>query len=396
MPIAPYARVRASLNAGALQTGGIIASGGQTVQLSADPAGLAGATQYRWEILSFPPTFTVPSGWSTDANGKYYSTAQTPPIFTLRTNSEWGKYLFRLTLNGGGPALTGKETAAQRTAIAALVDVATGISVASSTGLVDMGAFESTQFSGDGWAGDHRANLRVLATGFGGGGGGGLVVTGSPSTGDGVRWTGSAAVWGNSTAYAITAFAATAPIVETGITVANPAFTAVHNQTPTALLLTNNADAESKNVQATPTSFASSHSFAFATPGTTRTFTLTGTNLTSDARNASIVAGQKIYYGNKVPGTFNAAFITGLPSNALQTSGNKTFTSSAGGTEHKYFAFPTRLGSATVVIGGFTYSWTVKSTTISVTNAQAYAENYTLIENENLGVGSESITVTVS
>lgn len=164
MPQAPYASVRASLDGGAIQTGGITASGGEVCQLSADPAGLAGATQYLWQLLSFPPEFTVPAGWSTDSDGRFYSTAATPSPFTLlSTAAGFGKYGTRLTLNGGGPALTGRETAAQKAAIEALTDTSLMLETVSDTGLHDLAYYEGTQFSPDGWVQHYRDNVRTLA-----------------------------------------------------------------------------------------------------------------------------------------------------------------------------------------------------------------------------------------
>jgi hypothetical protein len=163
MPTAPYALVRASLNGGAIQTGGITATGGETCQLSAEPAGLAGAVQVRWEILDCPDAFTEPAGWSTDANGVFYSTAATPPVFSLLPNSDWGKYIFRLTLNGGGPAITTRTTAAQLEAIALLVDDTTAVSVPSVDGFKDTAYYESNQFGGTkGWVKEHKENLRTI------------------------------------------------------------------------------------------------------------------------------------------------------------------------------------------------------------------------------------------
>lgn len=225
----------------------------------------------------------------------------------------------------------------------------------------------------------------------------GLVVSGTPTPGYFVRADASGnAFWGTDAAYNITSFLAVSPLVQIGATVVNPAFTAVHSLTPTSLVLTNNDNAESKSVVGTPTSFTSSQNYTKNTPASV-TFTLTGSDgISSSIATRAITWCNRIYYGTKVPAAFNEAFIEGLPSNSLQTTGNRTFTTASAANEHKYFAFPTRLGTAVVVIGGFTYGWTVISTTISVTNSDGFAENYTLIENENLGVGSETIQVTVS
>lgn len=225
----------------------------------------------------------------------------------------------------------------------------------------------------------------------------GLIVAGTPSPGYFVRADASGnAYWGTDAAYNITSFQATTSLVQIGATVASPAFTAVHSLTPTSLVLTNNDNGEAKSVVGTPTSFTSSQNYTKNAPVSV-TFTLTGSDgITPSVATRAITWCNRIYYGAAVPGVFNEAFIEALTTSSLQTNGNRTFTLAATATQKKYFAFPTRLGSAVVVIGGFTYSWTVISTTISVTNSDGFTENYTLIENENLGVSSETIAVTVS
>ena len=175
MPQAPYAAVRASIAGGANQTGGITATGGQTCQLSADPAGLVGATQYRWEILDYPTNFALPAGWVSDGQTPpvYYYSGQTPPVFTLDANvARWGKYTLQLTLNGGGPGLTGRETTAQLEAIRLLTDASCALKVLSPNGLHGSAFGESTQFGGRlGWIGDWKKTLYVIELLLGGGGG---------------------------------------------------------------------------------------------------------------------------------------------------------------------------------------------------------------------------------
>lgn len=225
----------------------------------------------------------------------------------------------------------------------------------------------------------------------------GLVVTGTPAVGNYVRWSGSQAYWGSNAAYNITSFSSAVALVQIGGTVATPAFTAAHTLVPTSLALTDSEGTPSKNVVGTPNAFTSNGSFMKGTPNATVTFTLTGSDgISPSVATRTMTWVNRVYYGTKVPAAFNAAFITGLPANALQPTGNKVFSAASAPTEHKYFAFPTRLGTASVVIGGFSYGWTVISTAIAVTNSDGYTENYTLIENENLGVAAETITVTVA
>jgi hypothetical protein len=458
MPVAPYALVRASIAGGAVQTGGIVATGGETCQLSADPAGLAGATQYRWEILDKPEAFTVPAGWSTDANGIFYSTIQTPPVFTLLNNANWGKYIFRLTLNGGGPALTPRTTIAERTAIAALVDAATAVSVPSIDGIKDLAYYEGSQFGGlKGWVKDLKANLRLLQTlitGAGGGSGtnnhsalsnllvdshtqylplsgvramvaalgmGGFKITnlgtpttstdaatkayvdatsgfspsGTPAAGDVVKWDGSAAVWGGAAAYSITGFAASAAVLEIGATASNPAFTATHSRTPTSLLLTNTDNGESKNVVGTPTSFSSSQNYTKTANNATVTFTITGSDGVSPAnRSASIAWRPRVYWGVAAHGLNSEAGIEGLSSSALQASRAASHTVNATGSTRVYWSAPTSYGTPTFTVGGFSGGFTLVSNSISVTNTNGVAQNYQLWESDSAGLGP--ITVVVS
>src|SRR6478609_454200 len=92
MPQPPYATLRASINGAAVQTGGLTVTGGSTVQLSADPAGAADVTRYRYEIYDYPVGFPQPSGWATDTDGTYYySSGATPPIFTVLSAATWCK-----------------------------------------------------------------------------------------------------------------------------------------------------------------------------------------------------------------------------------------------------------------------------------------------------------------
>lgn len=458
MPSAPYATVRASIAGGAIQTGGITATGGQTCQLSADPAGLAGVTQYRWELLDCPAAFTVPAGWSADADGVFFSTAQTPPVFTLLSNANWGKYIIRLKLNGGGPTVTNRTTVAELTAIGALVDVSTAVSVPSIDGLHDLAYFEGSQFGGTkGWSKDHKSNLRLLQTlitGAGGGAGtsnhsalsnllvdvhtqyllasgaralsgnqsaGGFKITslgtptvstdaatkayvdstsgfspaGTQTEGYTIKSISGVPTWAPTTAYSITAFAAVTPVVRVGSTVVNPAFTATHSATPVTLLLTNTDNAESKNVVATPTTPSSSMSYTKTTNNATVTATLTGNDGISAAnRSASIAWRPDVYWGTGVAGLTTEAHIEALASSELLASRVKTFSVNATGSLKVYLAIPASYGTPTFTVGGFSGGFTLVSATISVTNVNGVTQNYALYESDTPGLGSISVVVT--
>jgi len=128
-----------SSNGGAYSTGGLTGAVDDVVRLRSSDTS---AASYRFEILSYPSGFTCPSGWSTGTGSVYYYvTYKTPPDVTLAT---WGKYLFRLTLNGGLRNGVADST---------LIDSLTGVDVVSpARGLHQVAAYETTQWSAtSGW-----------------------------------------------------------------------------------------------------------------------------------------------------------------------------------------------------------------------------------------------------
>lgn len=243
-------------------------------------------------------------------------------------------------------------------------------------------------YTGPGTATDVAVSMRPsVATASG------LTVTGSPSAGYVPTWNGSGAVWAPREAYDITSFVHANTLYEVGTVLSNPAFTAAHSQTPDALVLTNNQNVESKNVVGTPTSFTSSQSYTFATPSYSVTWTLTGTKITSDVATRTASAAQKSFWGISISPADTEAFIEGLASSALDTDAARSFTVNATSTNKIYFAHPTRYGTPTFSVGGFAGGFTLRSSSISVTNAQGYTENYSLWESDVAGLGSTTVVV---
>lgn len=95
----PDVTLQIEVNGGAPSTGGIVGSVGDTIQMTAaDKSGWSGSPVTRWEIVDFPPAFTVPAGWSTDSNGSfYYDGTADPPSWVA---DEWGDYALRITVLG--------------------------------------------------------------------------------------------------------------------------------------------------------------------------------------------------------------------------------------------------------------------------------------------------------
>lgn len=163
MPAFPYAKLLVSLAGGALQSGGITAAFGQSVQLSSEDT--AHPQAFRYEIYSYPPGFACPSGWSTDASGNYYyAGGATPPAFTLpASHGSWGDWLLRLTINNGDPGTSGLPASQ-------FVDISTAIRLVSDAGVTDTAFLAGTQFNArEGAVFDLKAALRLLAIGLGAG-----------------------------------------------------------------------------------------------------------------------------------------------------------------------------------------------------------------------------------
>ena len=184
-------------------------------------------------------------------------------------------------------------------------------------------------------------------------------------------------------------------LLETGQTIVNPSFSASYNTPPTVVTLTNNSDAESKDVSSTPTSFASSHSFQKTTPNQSVTFTITATLSGSPnaVGNASITWGQKIFWGISTTPANTEAFIEALASNQLGTGRGVGFTVNASGSNKIYYACPTRYGTPNFSVGGFGGGFIQRATGISVTNAQSFTETYDLYESITAGLGTTTVSV---
>jgi len=241
--------------------------------------------------------------------------------------------------------------------------------------------FAGAGFPGPGTALDVAVSMRPPGSGAGGG----LVVSGSPSPGDSVKWNGTGAVWGGA-AYDITAFAAVTPLVEPGATVTNPSFTSAQNKASTSLQLTNNKTAENKNVLATPTAFASSAgSQVLATHGSSWSFTLTGTDsISPDSAVAAITARQKNFAGKPAVGnTSPATLAAGATYSAFASSGAMTFTITDDGTHEIQFMRRAAYGVTPAFVKdaatGFGVSYTLVGT-FSYTNSQGFTENFCLFK----------------
>jgi len=393
MPQPPYAKLRVSVSGGAVPTGGIVVGGGASVQFSADPAGNLGS--FLFEIYDYPPSFTCPAGWSTDANGVYFCrpTNGIAPAFNVASAAHFGKYMARLTGNGHDNQGIASVSTQQ------LIDEGTALEVVSLNGIHSVGQNETNQFNDD-WLVALQADLRELddfiTAGGGGGGGGGFTVAGTPVAGYVPMWDGTQPTWSPAGGLSITAFAAVTPIVELGSTVVNPAFTAAENAVPTTLLLTNNADSESKDVHSTPTSFASAHSFTKSTFNQSVQFTISATlGASSASRAASITWGQRIFAGVVAAGASLATLVAAASVTTLGLSRVASFALTDDGTHKMQFACRTGYGTPVFkdAVTGFALAIT-KVGDFSFTNASGAIESYQQWELDNPFNGTLNWAVT--
>jgi len=224
------------------------------------------------------------------------------------------------------------------------------------------------------------------------GGGGGLVVAGDPEDQWVVTWnaTTEQAEWQPAGGLQVLSFGPVVSLYECSQSVVNPAFIASYSATPAAAVLTNDLNAESLDVHTTPTSFSSAQTYVRSTPNQTVTWTLITSNGT---RTASATWGQKNFWGISSSPANTEAFIEALAGSQLTTSRNAAFTVNATGANKIYFACPSRYGTPVFTVGGFVGGFILRGSSISVTNAQGFTENYDLWESVNPGLGTTNVTV---
>ncbi|CAB4127319.1 hypothetical protein UFOVP75_137 [uncultured Caudovirales phage] len=194
--------------------------------------------------------------------------------------------------------------------------------------------------------------------------------------------------------FAITAFAGTASR-EIGQSLVTPAFTATYNRTPSTAALTDNAGSASKDVSSTPTSFASLGTFTKSGNNQTVTFTLTASDGTDPSVSANVTTTwlPKVFFGNAADtSSATSGFITALPSNALASSRARSFTATAGTTDHLYYAIPSSYGTPVFTVGGFAGGFSLVGT-VSVTNGFSVSQNYDLWKSDSANLGTTTVVV---
>lgn len=174
---------RASINAGADQSGKITIVDGDVVQPKL--ADYTGVGTILWEIISYPTGFSTPSGW-TAATGRFYwqgsaATGYVPPSIDF-TGAPWGMYWFRVTIDNG---ISGDDIDLDETR-----DETLAVEILSGSGLRDVPVVDSSlAIPGETFRlvwGPIQANLRIFNTG--------LLPVGS-ATGQAAQWNNTSSAW---------------------------------------------------------------------------------------------------------------------------------------------------------------------------------------------------------
>lgn len=128
--------------------------------------------------------------------------------------------------------------------------------------------------------------------------------------------------------------------------------------------------------------------------GSTRAFTLNASDGTDSATSTLTYYFYNYrFWGVSSNDTFTESDIEGLAGSELSNSRTKSFTVTAAAGEYIWYAYPSRLGSATFTVGGFEGGFESPET-ISVTNPSGYAENYYAYRSTNSGLGATTVVVT--
>jgi hypothetical protein len=214
-------------------------------------------------------------------------------------------------------------------------------------------------------------------------------------------WARSASTWklillDGGTGFAISFLDLATSVFEIGDTLTDPSFVAGYSLAPDTASIADDQANPPLDVSATPTAFVYPHSYTKSAPEAAVLFTLSATKSPdSTSRGKSVAWRSKIYYGEDVDGVSTEAGIKALPNKPLAASAAPlTFNANAGAGEHVYFAAPNSFGTPTFTIDGFEGGFEQVGGLISVTNAFAVAQDFTLWKTTNPGLGALVVGVT--
>lgn len=210
-------------------------------------------------------------------------------------------------------------------------------------------------------------------------------------------------------------------VVEFGFTVANPSFTGTHSAVAMTSASINDITPNGPISVTTTTPVIMPYngsgplpSTSYSSPTTvnqthTWTYTAVNANGTSKSATSTYTWEPRVYFGVAVPGTYNAAFITGLGTSTscnvasstqpLAPSFPRTIAFGAGGgTKSLYYAFPTSYGTPVSfkdTVTGFAVPFSKVASAVSITGpcAGVTAVTYDLWGSDNLLVNAVTVQV---
>ena len=125
---------------------------------------------------------------------------------------------------------------------------------------------------------------------------------------------------------------------------------------------------------------------------TNKSFSLSATDgKTTVNRTASINFYNGRYYGVSNSETYDSDFILSL-NKTLTNSRACNFTVNCGPGQYIFFAIPTRFGTPTFTVGGFTGGF-IKAQTLDFENKFGYVESYDIWKSENSNLGNITVVV---
>jgi len=126
--------------------------------------------------------------------------------------------------------------------------------------------------------------------------------------------------------------------------------------------------------------------------GNSVVFTLSARkNSETDTDTETVSFLNRRFWGvSTVTSGFTEADVESFPSSELSNSKAKTFSVTAGASEYLVWASPTRLGTVTFFAGGFEGGF-LPPETVSITNANAYTENYYVYRSVNSNLGTVNL-----
>lgn len=185
-------------------------------------------------------------------------------------------------------------------------------------------------------------------------------------------------------------------LVEVGSIITSPSFTADYTQSTSTVTIIDSYTLVSQNVSGTPTAFNKTGNYTSSTVGNVITFTLDAYSVygVNTSTTETMTFAQKLYWGIGAAGGNSEAFIEALDGYELNLATATSFTVTAGATDYIYFAYRSALPTPEFSVCGVCGGFTLVSSTISVTNAQGFMENYTLYKSDNLNLGLTTVDVT--